>query len=108
MDDDKFNEEVLKEIQEACKKGGVQQYEIPQGVKVVPDAWTPDTGLVTDALKLKRKAIEEKYKDNIEELYGEKSKEKKSKSKSTEKKSDSKENATEVGEDVMDDSKKEQ
>ncbi len=26
---------------------------------------TPDNGLVTDALKLKRKAIEQKYKDDI-------------------------------------------
>lgn len=99
---------MLQEIQTACKKDGVQQYEIPQRVKVVTDAWTPDTGLVTDALKLKRKAIEEKYKDEIDELYGEKPKENKSKSKSKEKKNDNKENASEVGEDIMDDDKKEQ
>ncbi|CAF1451410.1 unnamed protein product, partial [Adineta steineri] len=34
--------------------------------------WTPETGLVTDAFKLKRKAIELKYKDYIQQLYYEK------------------------------------
>jgi hypothetical protein len=38
-------------------------------VKVITEAWTPETGLVTDAFKLKRKAIEDKYKDDIEDLY---------------------------------------
>jgi hypothetical protein len=75
-------------------------------VKVVTDPWTPETGLVTDALKLKRKAIEQKYKDDIEQLYGDKPKENKSKSK--EKKNDSKENPTEVGDGVIDDNKKDQ
>jgi hypothetical protein len=38
-------------------------------VKVITESWTPETGLVTDAFKLKRKAIEDKYKDDIEDLY---------------------------------------
>ena len=70
-------------------------------MKVVSDPWTPETGLVTDALKLKRKAIEQKYKDDIDQLYGEKSK-------SSEPKKDSNQKSTEVGEDVIDDSKKDQ
>ncbi len=90
---------MLKEIQDACKKDGIQQYEIPQRVKVVTDPWTPETGLVTDALKLKRKAIEQKYKDDIEQLYGEKS---------NEKKKDSNQKSTDVDEAVMDDNKKDQ
>ncbi len=75
-------------------------------MKVVTDPWTPETGLVTDALKLKRKAIEQKYKDDIEQLYGDKPKE--NKSKSNEQKKDSNQKTTEVGEDVIDDSKKDQ
>jgi hypothetical protein len=39
---------------------------------VVIEPWLPESGLVTDALKLKRKAIEQKYKDDIEDLYQEK------------------------------------
>jgi len=91
----------LKEVQDACKKDGIQQYEIPQAVKVVEENWTPDTGLVTEAFKLKRKAIEQKYKEDIEQLYqGKSDKDNKSKSnkdKPKEKKDDSKQNPTEDG-----------
>jgi len=69
VDDDEFNDLVLKEVQDACKKGGIERFETPQRIKVVTEPWTPESGLVTDALKLKRKAIEHKYKDDIEDLY---------------------------------------
>lgn len=61
----------MKKIQDACKKGGIERFETPQHVKIVKEIWTPETGLVTDALKLKRKAIEQKYKNDIEDLYHE-------------------------------------
>ncbi len=69
VDDEEFIEEILKDIQITCTKNGIERFETPQRVKIVTEAWTPETGLVTDALKLKRKAIEQKYKDDIEDLY---------------------------------------
>jgi long-chain acyl-CoA synthetase len=69
VDDEEFKEQVLKDIQTACAKNGIEKFETPQRVKIVTESWTPETGLVTDALKLKRKAIEQKYKDDIEDLY---------------------------------------
>ena len=72
VDDDDFNQLILKDVQDACKKGGIERFETPQRVKVVTEPWLPESGLVTDALKLKRKAIEQKYKDDIEDLYLEK------------------------------------
>ncbi|UJR20379.1 hypothetical protein I4U23_023510 [Adineta vaga] len=72
IDDDDFNEQVLKDVQDACKKGHIERFETPQRVRIVVESWTPETGLVTDALKLKRKAIELKYAAEIEELYVEK------------------------------------
>lgn len=42
---------------------------MPQRVRIVKETWTPETGLVTDALKLKRKAIEQKYRRILAELY---------------------------------------
>ena len=69
VDDAEFNDRVLKDVQEACRKGGIERFETPQRVKVVLESWTPETGLVTDALKLKRKAIEQRYKDEIDDLY---------------------------------------
>uniref|UniRef100_A0A8K9UBH1 long-chain-fatty-acid--CoA ligase n=1 Tax=Oncorhynchus mykiss TaxID=8022 RepID=A0A8K9UBH1_ONCMY len=35
-----------------------------------PDPWTPETGLVTDAFKLKRQQLKSKYQDDIERMYG--------------------------------------
>jgi long-subunit acyl-CoA synthetase (AMP-forming) len=69
VDDQEFNEHILKDIQDVCNKNGVERFEAPQRLKIIVEPWTPETGLVTDALKLKRKAIEQKYKDDIEDLY---------------------------------------
>lgn len=79
IDDDEFLEQVLKDVHEACKKGGNENFEMPQRIKIVSEAWTPESGLVTDALKLKRKAIELEYRDEIAELYDERPKTKSSK-----------------------------
>ncbi|UJR29514.1 hypothetical protein I4U23_010731 [Adineta vaga] len=97
VDDDAFIDLVLKEVQTACKNGGIERFETPQRVKVVTEAWTPETGLVTDALKLKRKAIEQNYKDDIEGLY----EDRKPKQKSSTKKNSSNENPTDVAKDVI-------
>jgi len=69
VDDQEFTDHVLNDVQNACKKGNVERFETPQRIKIVTETWSPETGLVTDALKLKRKAIEQKYKDDIENLY---------------------------------------
>lgn len=69
VDEQEFLEQVLKDIHEVCRKGGIERFETPQRVKIVKESWTPETGLVTDALKLKRKAIEQKYRNDIEDLY---------------------------------------
>ena len=75
--EERFNDRVLQEITEACKRGGIERFETPQKIHIVTESWTPETGLVTDALKLKRKAIENKYQDLIEDLYTNKYKNKK-------------------------------
>merc|ERR1719334_1014318 len=50
--------EVLKGLQEAGNKAKLERFELPQRVCLVSEVWTPDSGLVTDAFKLKRKNIE--------------------------------------------------
>ena len=52
-----------------CLKQGLNRFEIPTKLKFVPEIWLPDTGLVTDSLKLKRKAIENYYTNDIKALY---------------------------------------
>ena len=59
----------MEKVQDVCKDNGVEDFAIPRRIKIVSDSWTPDSGLVNDALKLKRKAIAEKYRSEIEQLY---------------------------------------
>ena len=61
---------LLTEMQKHLRKcGRLAKYEIPQALKLVPEVWTPDTGLVTAALKLKRKSIQDHYQHHIDEMY---------------------------------------
>ena len=38
-------------------------------IAVVPDTWSPDNGLMTPTLKLRRSRILEKYQEQTEKLY---------------------------------------
>ena len=48
----------------------LQRFEIPVKVVLSPEPWTPETGLVTDAFKLKRKELKNHYIHHIERMYG--------------------------------------
>ncbi|XP_027137407.1 long-chain-fatty-acid--CoA ligase 4 [Larimichthys crocea] len=62
--------EVLKEIKEVAVNIKLQRFEIPVMVHLSPEPWTPETGLVTDAFKLKRKELKNHYLHHIERMYG--------------------------------------
>jgi len=49
--------------------GKLEKFELPQKVKLVTEVWTPDTGLVTEAFKLRRKNIETLYQKDIMRMY---------------------------------------
>lgn len=49
--------------------GGLERFEVPAAVKLVTEVWSPDMGLVTAAFKIKRKDIQERYKDDIKRMY---------------------------------------
>lgn len=48
----------------------LERFEIPRKIRLSPEPWTPETGLVTDAFKLKRKELKTHYQDDIERMYG--------------------------------------
>ncbi|XP_018530981.1 long-chain-fatty-acid--CoA ligase 4 [Lates calcarifer] len=62
--------EVLKEIKVVAANIKLQRFEIPVKVHLSPEPWTPETGLVTDAFKLKRKELKNHYLHHIERMYG--------------------------------------
>uniref|UniRef100_A0A673BVP4 long-chain-fatty-acid--CoA ligase n=1 Tax=Sphaeramia orbicularis TaxID=375764 RepID=A0A673BVP4_9TELE len=61
---------VLGEIKEVAVNIKLQRFEIPVKVHLSPEPWTPETGLVTDAFKLKRKELKNHYLHHIERMYG--------------------------------------
>ena len=48
---------------------GLERIECPKKVLLTLDEWTPDTGLVTAAFKIRRRFIVQKYQTEIEKLY---------------------------------------
>ena len=48
----------------------LEKFEIPVKIRLSPDPWTPETGLVTDAFKLKRKELTAYYQMDIDRMYG--------------------------------------
>lgn len=66
---DKLRKEFAKELFDHCLKHGLERFEIPTRAKFVREVWLPDSGLVTDSLKLKRKDIERFYANEIKTIY---------------------------------------
>ncbi len=61
---------ALREIVNHCKKFRLEKFEIPGAVTLVKETWDPDSGLVTAALKLKRKPLQDFYQKDIDRMYG--------------------------------------
>uniref|UniRef100_A0AAZ3PFF5 long-chain-fatty-acid--CoA ligase n=1 Tax=Oncorhynchus tshawytscha TaxID=74940 RepID=A0AAZ3PFF5_ONCTS len=65
-----MEEVVLQVITEAALSAQLERFEIPRKIRLSPDPWTPESGLVTEAFKLKRQQLKSKYQDDIERMYG--------------------------------------
>ncbi|KAI8847614.1 hypothetical protein BC829DRAFT_375457 [Chytridium lagenaria] len=61
--------EVLRSLRDVAKKVGLKPAEILGDVVVVGEEWTPLNGLLTAAMKLKRKEIVTKYAPEIASMY---------------------------------------
>lgn len=64
-----IEKEVLKRITDYGTKAKLDKFSIPQKILLCPEVWMPDSGLVTDSMKFKRKSIEEEFKDQINKMY---------------------------------------
>ncbi|XP_008784201.1 long chain acyl-CoA synthetase 9, chloroplastic-like [Phoenix dactylifera] len=66
-------EETIKEVHgslvKAAKQARLEKFEIPSKIKLLPEPWTPESGLVTAALKLKRENIRKAFADDLAKLY---------------------------------------
>lgn len=57
------------QILQAAKEAKLDKFETPAKIALLPEPWTPESGLVTAALKLKREQVKTKFKDELERLY---------------------------------------
>ncbi|KAJ6834374.1 long chain acyl-CoA synthetase 9, chloroplastic [Iris pallida] len=66
-------QEVVKEVQgslvQAAKQARLEKFETPSKIKLMSEAWTPESGLVTAALKLKREVIRKTFAEDLTKLY---------------------------------------
>jgi len=61
---------VLREVVNHGKSSRLEKFEIPGAVTITGIEWTPDTGLTTAAMKLKRKPLQDHYQADIDRMYG--------------------------------------
>ena len=61
---------VLRELVLYGRQLRLEKFEVPGAVTVCDELWTPDTGLVTAAFKLKRKPLQLFYQADINRMYG--------------------------------------
>ena len=61
---------VLRELVQYGRQLRLEKFELPGAVTVCEELWTPDTGLVTAAFKLKRKPLQVFYQTDINRMYG--------------------------------------
>lgn len=65
----KIIDAVMADINNVSKVNKLHRTEIPQKIHICPTPWTPETNLVTAALKLKRQEINKEFAKNIETMY---------------------------------------
>lgn len=65
-----LEKEVLRVLAESPAAATLEKFEVPAKIRLVAEPWTPETGLVTDAFKLKRKELKSHYLEDIERMYG--------------------------------------
>lgn len=64
-------ERVLKGLQDEGKNKGLKRTQIPSKIKLCPEDWSPESGLVSASFKLRRREIERHYALAIKQLYTE-------------------------------------
>ncbi|KFM78781.1 Long-chain-fatty-acid--CoA ligase 3, partial [Stegodyphus mimosarum] len=67
--DPEITAKATERIKSYGKKCHLIGAEVPKKIKLCCDEWTPESGLVTAAFKLRRKFIEKHYEDIINSMY---------------------------------------
>lgn len=68
-DDQKILNVVLNQLSDHAKKHRLLKFETPIKITLCKELWSPESGLVTAAFKIKRREIQEHYKSDILRMY---------------------------------------
>ena len=68
--DPEIQAEVIKAISEHGLKAGLKKSETPRKIKLCFEPWTPESGLVTSTLSVRREKMTEMYKKDINRMFG--------------------------------------
>jgi len=69
--DNEVKKAVLSTLAVHGKNSNLEKFELPSNLTLSPEIWTPESGLVTAAFKLKRKCIQALYQGSIDRMYSE-------------------------------------
>ena len=61
---------VLREVASHGRASKLEKFEVPGAVCLTTEEWGPDSGLVTAAMKLKRRPLQERYQEDLDRMYG--------------------------------------
>ena len=64
-----IQEKVIATLHTYGVKNGMEKFELPKKICMVTDEWTPESGLVTAAFKIRRIFIVKKYENEIIQMY---------------------------------------
>lgn len=60
---------VLRQLSLHGFARGLEKFEIPAALTLIAEPWTPESGVITAAFKLKRKVIQNLYQSDIDMMY---------------------------------------
>jgi len=66
-----FNQLIVADLKRIALEAKLNSYEMVPAIHLDHMFWTPDNGLVTDAMKNKRDPLLEYYQSSISKLYAE-------------------------------------
>jgi len=62
-------DQVLKSLRETGLSSGLRGGELLSGIILTSEEWTPENGLLTAAMKMKRQEVAKRWADEIKKLW---------------------------------------
>lgn len=69
--DERLKRAVMESLEEQAKKARLGRNERVKDITLISDEWNPENGMLTAAMKFKRNEIAKRYRQDIDEMYGE-------------------------------------